>query len=337
MIRTATSSIAAALLLTCACISFAAARPADGDPGRWAVLVAGISGEPELQTSFLAQLKRLRSILEGPFGFARDRIVVLAEDPARDTALVQFKSTRENLEKVCRDLAPRVQRDDLVFVFILGHGSAEGSVYKLNLVGPDPTAGELAKMLYAIPSRHFVIVNTTTCSGASLPALSRAGSVVLTATRSGFEKNQTHLAEYFIEGLEESNADRDKNGRISLLEAFNYAALKVSEYYAREGILQTEHPVLDDNGDSQAHDKPEPDNGDGLLARTTYLDRGAASVSVTSAPSEARDLMRTAEELEKQIENLKYRKPGMPADEYERQLEALLLKLAQVNAKLQKK
>ncbi len=325
----------AALMIACACVGIApSGAAADGTAARWAILVAGVSGDPELHNSFLKQLKRLRSVLEGTMGFTHDRVVALAEDPAADTALVQFKSTRENLEKVCRELSSRVRQDDLVFVFFLGHGSAEGNVYKFNLVGPDPTAADLARILYAIPSQHFVIVNTTTCSGASLPVLARKGSIVLTATKSGYEKNQTHLAEYFIEALEAGNADTDKNGRISVLEAFNYASLKVGEYYTREGHLQTEHPVLDDNGDAQAHDRPSPDNGDGLLARTTYLDAGAAAAAA-STPG-GRELEQAAQELEKQIENLKYRKSAMPADEYERELEALLLKLAQVNAKLRK-
>ncbi len=262
---------------------------------------------------------------------------VFAEDPAKDPALVQFKSTRENLDKVCRDLAPRVRKEDEVFVFIVGHGNAEGSVYKLNLVGPDPTAEELAATLYSLPSQHFVVVNTTTCSGGSLAALSRKGSIVLTATKSGHEKNQTHLGEYFVEALEAGNADSDKSGRVSILEAFDYASLKVSEYYTREGHLQTEHPVLDDNGDTQAHDKPAPDNGDGFLARTTYLDAGPAAAAAGAATPEQVELARLSQELEKEIESLKYRKSGMPADEYERQLEDLLLKLARTNAKLQKK
>ncbi len=328
----------AAFLIACACA--AAARsglPAEGSPGRWAILIAGISGDPELHKSFLAQLKRLRSVLEGPLGYPRDRVFVLAEDPAQAPELIQYKSTRENLDKVCRDLSLRVRKDDQVFVFILGHGNAEGSVYKLNLVGPDPTAEELARSLYAIPSQSFVIVNTTTCSGGSLAALSRKGSIVLTATKSGHEKNQTHLSAYFIEALEAGNADTDKSGRVSILEAFNYADLKVSEYYTREGNLQTEHPVLDDNGDAQAHDKPAPENGDGFLARTTHLDAGPVAAAAGTATPEQRELARTAQDLEKEIESLKYKKSGMPTDEYERQLEALLLKLARVNAKLQAK
>jgi hypothetical protein len=300
---------------------------------RWAVLITGISGDPDLQKEYLAWNRSLYSTLSGPLGFAKERIVVLFEDTAPDPAIIRYKSTRENLEKVCRDLSGRVRREDLVFVFIAGHGNFDGKIYKLNLPGPDPTAEELADMLYGIPAERFVVVNTTTASGGSVAALARKGKVLLSATKSGQEKNQTHLGKYFVEALAGGDADADKNGRVSILEAFNYAVRKVEEFYSKEGNLQTEHAVLEDDGDGTPHTKPGPDNGDGFLARTTYLDGGASREAARLAPEQAQQA-REAQELETQIEALKYAKASMAEAEYEKKLEALLLRLAQVNAKL---
>jgi hypothetical protein len=299
--------------------------------------MAGISGDPELQGQFLKQLRQLRSILEEQYKFERDHIFVLFEEVEKDPAVIQYKSTRENVQKLSLEISRRARKEDLVFVFIAGHGSSDGKVYKLNLVGPDPTAEELADMLYAIPARNFIVVNTTTCSGGSVGALSKPGKVVVTATKSGHEKNQTHMGEFFVDALEKNNADLDKSGRVSILEAFNYAVQRVSDYYTKEGNLQTEHPVLDDNGDSKAHDKPAPDNGDGFLARTTYLDAGPALLASGRLTPAEKGLALEAQDLEKQIEALKYDKQNLPEAEYERKLEALLLKLAQINATLRKK
>jgi hypothetical protein len=304
---------------------------------RWAILVAGISGDPALQEVFLKEIVRLRTILEEQLSFDRQRVIALFDDPAKAPDAIQFKSTRENLEKVGKDLAGRVGKDDLVFVFLLGHGSADGKSYKLNLVGRDPTADELAGMLYRIPAQRFVVVNTTTCSGASVDALSQPGKIIVTATKSGSEKNQTHMGGFFIEALENNNADQDKNGRVSILEAFNYAVLKVEERYDKEGNLQTEHPVLDDNGDVKASAKPSPENGDGFLARTTYLDAGSGLPANAALSPGEQALVREAQELEKKIEALKYDKPNLSETEYEQKLEALLLQLAEINAKLRKK
>jgi hypothetical protein len=224
--------------------------------------------------------------------------------------------------------------EDLVFVFIEGHGSYDGKVYKLNLVGPDPTALDLATMLYSIPAKHFVVVNATNCSGGSLPELSQKGKIVITSTKSGMEKNQTHMGQYFIEALKNNAADSDKNGRVSMMEAFLYASQKVEDYYTSEGNLRTEHAVLDDNGDALGQSNPSPESGDGLLARTTFLDTEASTPVKGSWTPEQQKLALEAQELMKQIEALKYKKPEMTDSEYEKKLEDLLLKLARINANL---
>jgi hypothetical protein len=305
--------------------------------GRWALLVAGISGDPELRENYLKLIMELRTTLEDSLGFPEDRVFVLFEDPALDAKRIQYKSTRENLDRACRDIANRATEADLFFIFLMGHGSFDNKGYKLNLVGPDPTGDELAAAIYAVPAGRFVVVNTTSCSGGSVPALANDKAILVTATKSGSEKNQTHMAEFFVEALKDRNADLDKNGRISGLEAFNYAAKKVEEYYSKQGLLQTEHPVLEDDGDRQAHSDPGPANGEGFLARITYLDAGPTALGRAAMSPEERALAQEAESLQNQIEKLKYAKSTMPQEEYERRLEELLLKLAEVNAKLRKK
>ncbi len=323
------------LLLLLVCLGVLRAQAEERD-GRWAILIAGVSGNPDLQKTYLKELTDLHSVLENSLDFPRNQILVLFDDPAKNPEMIQHKSTRVDLQAVCRDLAARVKKDDLVFVFIEGHGDYDGKTYKLNLVGPDPTAEELASMLYSIPAQRYVVVNATNCSGGSLPALAQKGKIVIASTKSGMEKNQTHFGPYFIDAFKNNAADTDKNGRVSLMEAFSYASQKIEDYYKDEGSLQTEHPVLDDNGDGQAQNKPAPEKGEGLLARTVFLDGGISSEKRANLTPDQQKLAREAGELEEQIEALKYAKNEMPEAEYEKQLEALLLKLAQINAKLPK-
>jgi hypothetical protein len=331
-----TPGIRAAFISLCLWGFVVASASASDGPRHWAILVSGVSGDPELQEHFLKLTRDFRTSLEGSLQFPRNQIVVLFDDPAKDPELIQHQSSRENLEKVSRDLAGRVGKDDLVFVFIMGHGNFDSKGYKLNLPGPDPTAEELALILYAIPAQRFVVVNTTTCSGGSISALAKKGKIIVTATKSGQEKNQTHMAQFFVEAFKEGNADVDKNGRVSVLEAFTYATRKVEEYYNKEGNIQTEHPVLEDSGDGKPNAQPGPENGEGLLARTTYLDSRLPSAAKGKTSSEEGALALEAQALEKQIEALKYTKGEMPEAEYEKKLEALLIKLAQINAKLRK-
>jgi len=302
--------------------------------GRWAILISGSSGDDDLQKRYLQEINELYSTLKGPLGFSPDRIVVLFDDPSKNPDLVQHKSTRENLQEVCRNLQQQVSGEDLVFVFIEGHGNYDAETYKLNLPGPDPTAVELAAMLYSIPARNFILVNATSCSGGSIVALSRKGSIVITATKSGREKNLTHTGRFFIESFKDNAADIDKSGRVSLIEAYMHTLRNVETFYEKEGRMQTEHPMLDDNGDAEANNDPSPENGEGLLARMTYLDAGPGTGPGAALTPEQQKLALEAQELEKQIEALKYAKGEMQEEDYEKELEELFLRLARINARL---
>jgi hypothetical protein len=334
-IRRLPSYVFVRLLAVLALFGFAASglTAAERD-GRWAILLSGVSGDEELQKEYLNEIRDLHATLVNSLGFSRNQIAVLFDDPSKDPGLIQYKSTRDNLQAVCLKLAGQVQKEDLVFIFIEGHGDYDGKSYKLNLVGPDPTADDLAAILYAIPAQHFIVINATNCSGGSIPALSQKGKIVVSATKSGMEKNLTHFGQYFVEAFKDNAADSDKGGRVSILEAFSYARQKVDEYYDSEGNMQTEHAVLDDNGDAQAQSKPAPENGEGLLARSTFLDAGIGSDAQTDRTPEQQKLAIEAQELGKQIEALKYAKGNMPEAEYEKGLEELFLKLARINAKL---
>jgi len=301
--------------------------------GRWAILVAGVSGDSQLQKQFYDELRTLRDLLVGRLSFPADQVFVLADDPAREPGLVQVRSTRDGLERVVRDVASRASKEDQVLIFIEGHGSFDNGTYKLNLVGPDPTGREMAALFDLIPTDRVVILNATPCSGGGIADLSRPGRVVVAATRSGSEKNRTRIGSHLIEAFGGA-ADADHNGRVSILEAYLFARQKVEQYYSAEGNLQTEHAVLDDDADGLGHDMPGPDNGEGLIARTTYLDRGIPAGARTAGQE---TLARQARELERKIEELRYSKPRMAESEYEKQLEELLVKLAEINGRLRQK
>jgi len=330
-------------LALCACVSArggTAGHPQQGaaaTDGRWALLVSGISGDPELQKGYLKELVDLRGILEGPLAFPSNHVIALFDKPDMDPVHIQSLSNRENLAKACKDIASRAGKEDLVFIFLEGHGDFDGKSYKFNLVGPDPSGEEMAAMFYAIPAQRYIVVNATNCSGGSQEALIGKGKTVVTATKSGNEKNLTHFGRFFVDALAGNNADVDKNGRVSVFEAFNYAARKVEEYYTKDGSLQTEHPIINDNGAAHALALSEIGEHDALLSRAAYLDRGSPATIQADLSPEAQALAKEAQSLERQIEQLKSAKDEMSQADYEKKLEDLLVKLAEVQAKLRKK
>src|SRR5204863_3269547 len=130
---------------------------------------------------------------------------------------------RQRVREVLTRAATELQPDDAFALFLIGHGTFDGADYKLNLPGPDMTASELASLLNRIPARRQLLVNMTSASGASLAVLAKKNRIVITATKSGNEKNATVFARYWVDSLRDPAADSDKNGAISALEAYRYA------------------------------------------------------------------------------------------------------------------
>ena len=84
-------------------------------------------------------------------GVADANIIYLADKPDADSARIQGRSTRENVEKAFGDVAGRVKPNDEVFVLLLGHGSFDGRGAAFNLPGPDLMAADYAKLLDKFP------------------------------------------------------------------------------------------------------------------------------------------------------------------------------------------
>lgn len=212
---------------------------------------------------------------------------------------------------------------------LIGHGSHDGAASRLNLPGPDLTAADYARLLGAIRA-PVAFVNAASASGDFIAALKGERRVVVTATKSSFERNETIFAEHFARAFAEGGADTDKDGRVSMLEAFDFARREVTRVYERDRRLLTEHAMLDDDGDGVGSATPGAQATDGRLARTFVLG-GAAVASAAPASSDPRvnALRKEKEALERQVAELRGRKGSMETAAYERELERLLVLLAE--------
>ncbi|MBV9760748.1 MAG: hypothetical protein JO340_09305 [Acidobacteriaceae bacterium] len=287
----------------------------------FSVTIAGLGGAPEYETQFEKWAAALDQELRG-------------NGPAMQVVTLSGPSaTRARMEQALSGVAAQARSDDAFALFLIGHGSFDGTDYKLNLPGPDVTAAELASWLNRISARRQLVVNMTSCSGASLAALARKDRIVITATKSGNEKNATVFARYWVDALRDPAADTDKNGEVSALEAFRYAERKTAAYFESEKLLATEHPMLTDTGSANASRDPKLENGQGVLASAFPLIRPQASEVGNVAP-EKQKLFAKKEDLEARIDRLKYQKAAMAPDDYKQQLTALLLELARTQAEI---
>ena len=287
------------------------------------VTVAGLGGEPEYEQRFGSQAQEI------------DKLIRAGNPDAKVQTLYGPQATKAQVQNVLAGIAKEAKPSDAFVLMLIGHGSYDGVDYKINLPGPDLSAIELATLLDSIPAGRQLVVNMTSASGGSRAALEKPNRAVITATKSGSEKNATIFARYWVEALRDPAADTDKNETVSALEAFVYAEQKTSQFYETQKRLATEHPTLEDTGQSDGTRKPSPENGEGRVASQIAMLHIGATQAAANAP-EKKALLAHREDLEQQIDTLKYQKAATPPDEYKKQLQALLLELAKTQAELDK-
>jgi len=270
------------------------------------VTVAGLGGEPEYEQRFATQAQEI------------DKLIRAGNPDAKVQTLFGPQATKAQFESVLAAIAKESKPADSLVLMLIGHGSFDGVDYKINLPGPDLSAVELATLLDRIPAGHQLVVNMTSASGGSRAVLEKPNRAVITATKSGSEKNATIFARYWVEALRDPAADTDKNETVSALEAFVYAEQKTAQFYETQKRLATEHPILEDR----------------VASRIALLHIGATQAAAGTPEKKA--LLARREELEQQIDTLKYEKAATPPEEYKKQLQILLLELAKTQAELDK-
>lgn len=314
------AALAAALLVA------AAAAPSAAQGRTHLVLVVGAAGEPQYGEAFHRAAAAIDSAARARFGLAAGDIAWLAEDTARAPRRIAGRSTRENVERALGDVARRAGPGDQVWLVLVGHGSAEGEASRFNLPGPDMTATDFARLLAPLGRQTVAVVNAASASADFARALAGPNRAIVTATRSPSERNATRFAQHFAEALARPNADLDKDGGVSLLEAFTFAQREIARSYETQNRLQTEHPQLEDDGDGKASDKPAADAADGRLAASLVLGGVPASSDARMGPLVAR---RRA--LELQVADLRRRRASLDSTAYWTQMETVLVDLARTS------
>ncbi len=288
------------------------------------VTVSGLGGEPEYETQFTRWATDL------------DHQLKLNGPDAHVETLSGAAATRQHVHDVMTQLAAQISPDDAFALILIGHGTFDESEYKFNVPGPDITAGDLREWLNHIKATRQLVVNMTSCSGASMALLAAKNRIVITATKSGTEKNATVFPRYFIDAFHDNAADTDKNGVTTVLEAFRYAQQKIAAYFATEKLIASEHALFSDTGSANAVRDPSPQNEQGLLATAFPLLRPPNELAAAVPNPAKQRLISHKDDLEAQIDRLKYQKASLPETEYKQQLATLLLDLARTQAEIDK-
>lgn len=316
------------------------------------LVVTGVGGEQAYTERFHAWAVR---VVEAALraGLSGDNVVYLGEDPELDPERIRARSTAENLLGEIEALVERSRAGDNVWIVLFGHGSGSSGPPRFHLPGRDLVAEQYAAALEPLADRRLVFINASSASGGFIGALAREGRVVITATRSGGQGNESLFGGFLAEALDDAAGDRNKDGRTSALEAFDFAVREVERYYRQAGQIRTEHALLDDNGDGEGSLEPVGVDGGAAAGGTDTASkrRGAAGGEVDGKlaslvllgeeevpkvqTEEARRLVERRGEIERRIDELRLQRDSLDEEVYLSELQELMVELALVDRELE--
>jgi len=272
-----------------------------------ALIISGNPGDDVHAKKFSAWAESTKMILTGEMGFL----------PARVTMLVNEKSTKAEITDAFAKAKEQLKPADSFYLFLIGHGTYDGLEYKFNGVGPDFTGTDLSDLLKTLSAARIVVVNGTSNSGGATEAMTGKNRMIISATKTGFEGNETVFYEYFLAGLKMTAADENKDHKISVWEAFKFAVDGTERFYKDGGRIATEHPQISDNGAGMTGVLPQAP----VLASLTSFN---VDRPVTVADAKLQALLDEQKQIQQKIEALQISKPV----DFDEQIEKLILELA---------
>ena len=231
-----------------------------------ALIVVGLGGNADYRDRFHNQAVALREAFTSKHGMLSEHVTYLGERPESAPEIVTDKSTRDNVLSYLSTIAQQMGSSDRLLVILIGHGTSDQAEARFNITGPDLAPSDLQMALTGFPTQTLALVHTGSASGGFLEPLSGPNRIIITATRTQRERNATEFAQFFVEAITGESADLDKDERVSLLEAYQYAREEVIRFYEDENEILTEHAVLDDNGDGTGSEEVGLNEPDGSLA-----------------------------------------------------------------------
>ena len=262
------------------------------------LIVSGLGGDPEFQLAFDEQAEDIyQSALD--LGLAESQLQRLSGSDA----------SKENILSALQNI--NASENDLVQLHLIGHGSFDGNDYKLNIPGPDITANELAEALNEVGGKQMIALMTS-ASGGAMESLKKENRLVITATRTGLQKNASVFSRYWAEGTGLSTVDLNKNEIISVAELYAYTTAQVTDYYEREGLIASEASLIE---------------GGNSLDPNLFSVSRIGQLASASLSAEAEALVAERANVEVKLSELSSRRQQLTDDEYFSELQDLMLEL----------
>jgi len=278
MAKTTPHMMMLALLLACSICLGGSERgaPTANQPLTTVLIVSGISKDPNDQANKAQAVSDLRDGLLKHMGVDARRLTILAADQPDTSAASSLQSTASQIARTMDTLAAAIRPGDRFVFYYIGQANAAGGELRFNLPGPDLTQKELADRLKAVKAGTQLIVLDCPCAGLAAKALTAANRAVVCAS-TATQPLATRFSPHFIHALNQPQTDANSDGKVSLLEAFTETAKEIEQWYRQQGLLPTETPCLEDDGDGMPSERPwrhQTEGGDGLKAAMFLLTEG---------------------------------------------------------------
>ena len=258
------------------------------------LIIGGAAGEKSFYDAFWSATSRFHQLLTNEYGYTPDQITFLFEDMDASGAegIVDNESKHEQVLAAFDQLAAAAEPSDRFLLFMIGHASRTNKdELKYNLLGRDISEPEYITRINNIPAERQILIFGFPYSGKLVPQLSRPGRIILTSSsRNEGYSLQAGFGDVFVDTFSNAMNDTDRNGDISLLEAFLSLQAHTKDFYEQNGNVQTEHPHLDDNGDGNATrnlTSVENETDDGTLAKKTFLGTRRSTIENTTVSTES--------------------------------------------------
>ena len=299
------------------------------------LIVSGLGGDPQYAEQFVEWGLEMADAADTA-GIPPDNILFLAEDPEAAPGRIDARSTREEVERAVQELREGTAPEDRVLILLIGHGSGSGPDSRVSIPGPSLRASEYALLLEQLSPRTVALVNVASGSGDFIPVLAGAGRIVVTATRSSRQRNAAIFGGYFVEAFAGDGADADRDDRISLLEAFEYARLETDRYYNDRGLIPSETALLEDRLQGSGSEEPGEEDEVGLLAARFFLESAVPRVIAgdDETVERLRQLYAERASQEEEVALLGQREGAMEPEAYRAALEAVLIQLARTGSEI---
>jgi hypothetical protein len=257
-------------------------KPPEDRVRHYAVVCSSYSGSKQHATWYWGSSTLIYRVLREKYGYDDECIYFLYEDPSRAGRVeeeadktrkvtIDGQSNLENFRKVLDHLAGIVREEDQVFFFMIGHtGFGSGDSWYAT-VGPDLSSAEFAELIDKLNTKHVHAIFSPCQTEGFIWKAGKPGRVIITSTRAS-EANRAGVAEAAIRGLENMDYDLDKDGRLSLFEAYQSVVKEQRDWYKAKRMEQDEHALIDDTGDAKGHYLPDGEDAEeGKFAKTVFL------------------------------------------------------------------